>query len=240
MLVILLLTRRMANPPKESEPPLDYVGAVLSAVGLGLIVYGVLRSGEWGWIQPKPGGTSWAGLSPTVWLILGGLFVLWIFIALAGAAGGARRGAAGAPRDAAQSAADRRPADVLLPVPGAGRAVLRGAAVPVGLPRPVGDRHRRADPAAVGDAARCCDRDPAAVARRVAATGGAGRAAGDAGRDGGAARRARRRGRGGDRAGAAAAGRARHRRARLPARRRHGLRRARRPRAARSAASRTR
>ena len=44
-----------------------------------LLVFGVLRSGEWGWIQPKAGGPSWAGLSPTVWLILGGLFVIWLF-----------------------------------------------------------------------------------------------------------------------------------------------------------------
>ena len=80
VLVILLLTRRMATPPKEAEPPLDVVGAILSAVGLGLIVYGVLRSSEWGWIQPKPDGTSWAGLSPTVWLVIGGLFVLWLFM----------------------------------------------------------------------------------------------------------------------------------------------------------------
>jgi len=80
VLVILLLTRRMANPPMEAEPPLDTVGAVLSAVGLGLIVFGVLRSSEWGWIQPKPGGTSWAGLSPTVWLVVAGLFVLWLFM----------------------------------------------------------------------------------------------------------------------------------------------------------------
>jgi hypothetical protein len=40
---------------------------------------GVLRSGEWGWIQPKSGGPSWAGLSPTIWLIIGGLFVIWVF-----------------------------------------------------------------------------------------------------------------------------------------------------------------
>jgi Na+/melibiose symporter-like transporter len=39
----------------------------------------VLRSAEWGWIQPKADGPSWAGLSPTVWLILAGLFVVWIF-----------------------------------------------------------------------------------------------------------------------------------------------------------------
>ncbi len=32
------------------------IGTVLSAPGLGLLVFGVLRSSEWGWIQPKAGG----------------------------------------------------------------------------------------------------------------------------------------------------------------------------------------
>jgi EmrB/QacA subfamily drug resistance transporter len=77
--IILLATRRIADAPSETRPQLDVVGAVLSAIGLGLVVFGVLRSSEWGWIEPKPGGTSWAGLSPTVWLVLGGLLVLWLF-----------------------------------------------------------------------------------------------------------------------------------------------------------------
>jgi MFS family permease len=79
VLLILLLTRRIADAPVEERPQLDVVGAVLSALGLGLLVFGVLRSGEWGWVQPKSGGPSWAGLSPTIWLVLGGLFVIWIF-----------------------------------------------------------------------------------------------------------------------------------------------------------------
>jgi Na+/melibiose symporter-like transporter len=77
--VILLFTRRIADAPAEKRPQLDIVGAVLSAAGLASIVYGVLRSSEWGWIQPKPDGPSWAGVSPTVWLILIGLFLLWVF-----------------------------------------------------------------------------------------------------------------------------------------------------------------
>ena len=77
--VILLLTRRIADAPVEKRPRLDVVGSVLSALGLGLLVFGVLRTGEWGWIQPKPDGPSWAGLSPTVWLVLAGLFVIWLF-----------------------------------------------------------------------------------------------------------------------------------------------------------------
>jgi len=79
VIAILALTRRIADAPVEERPRLDLVGAALSALGLGLLVFGVLRSSEWGWIQPKPGGTSWAGLSPTMWLVLLGLFVLWLF-----------------------------------------------------------------------------------------------------------------------------------------------------------------
>ena len=56
VLVILLLTRRIADAPAETRPKLDLVGTVLSAAGLGMLVFGVLRSSEWGWIQPKAGG----------------------------------------------------------------------------------------------------------------------------------------------------------------------------------------
>ena len=79
VLVILVMTRKIADAPVERRPQLDYVGSVLSALGLGMLVFGVLRTSEWGWIEPKPGGPEWAGLSPSVWLVLGGLFVIWLF-----------------------------------------------------------------------------------------------------------------------------------------------------------------
>jgi MFS family permease len=79
VLAILVLTRRIADAPVGERPRLDVVGTVLSAAGLGFIVFGVLRSSEWGWIHPKPDGPSWANLSPTVWLILIGLLVMWVF-----------------------------------------------------------------------------------------------------------------------------------------------------------------
>ena len=79
VLVILVFTRRIADAPSETRPRLDYVGAVLSAVGLGLFVFGVLRSSEWGWLHAKAGGPSWGGVSPTFWLILAGMFVIWVF-----------------------------------------------------------------------------------------------------------------------------------------------------------------
>jgi MFS family permease len=79
VLLILLLARRIADSPVTEKPKLDLVGAALSALGLGLFVFGILKSGEWGWIQPREGGPTWAGLSPVIWLLLGGLFVLWVF-----------------------------------------------------------------------------------------------------------------------------------------------------------------
>jgi hypothetical protein len=71
--------RRGQAPPEEGAR-LDVVGTVLSALGLGLIVYGVLRSGTWGLIQPKEGAPEWLGLSPVIWLILGGGMVLRVFL----------------------------------------------------------------------------------------------------------------------------------------------------------------
>src|SRR4051794_5683497 len=79
VLGILVLARKIADAPVGERPRLDYVGALLSALGLGLFVFGVLRSSEWGWIRPKPDGPSWGGVSPTVWLMLAGLLVIWIF-----------------------------------------------------------------------------------------------------------------------------------------------------------------
>ncbi|MGI5220681.1 MFS transporter [Nocardia sp. CA-290969] len=75
--VIMLLLRRMADSPPE-QARLDIVGSVLSVGGLGMIVYGVLRSSEWGWIQERPGEPGLFGLSLVVWLLLGGLLLLYL------------------------------------------------------------------------------------------------------------------------------------------------------------------
>ena len=80
VMVILAFTRRMADTPPEAGAGLDLVGTGLSALGLGLIVYGVLRSGTWGFVRAKPEAPEWLGLSPVIWLILIGLVVLALFI----------------------------------------------------------------------------------------------------------------------------------------------------------------
>jgi MFS family permease len=80
VLAILALARRLADVRPETRARLDLVGAALSALGIGLIVFGVLRAGEWGFVQPKPGAPEWLGLSPTIWLLLGGGAVIWLFV----------------------------------------------------------------------------------------------------------------------------------------------------------------
>ncbi|MEW2583350.1 MFS transporter [Streptomyces virginiae] len=77
---ILLLARPIADAVSEERPRIDLVGVVLSALGLGIFVYGVLRSDEWGWFRPKTGGPAWFGVSLTVWLMLLGIFLVWLFL----------------------------------------------------------------------------------------------------------------------------------------------------------------
>jgi MFS family permease len=87
--VILLLRRRLkSSPAAEHRPRLDVVGVALSAVGLGLVVYGIVKSSEWGLIEPRGamtvGGTEITpfGFSVVPFFILAGFgflaaFALW-------------------------------------------------------------------------------------------------------------------------------------------------------------------
>jgi MFS family permease len=80
VVAILALTRRIEEPAPEARARLDVFGIVLSALGLGLVVYGILRSGTWGFVEAKQGAPTWLGLSPVIWLILGGGAVLCGFV----------------------------------------------------------------------------------------------------------------------------------------------------------------
>ena len=80
VLVILLLTRRMNDTPAEEGARLDLVGTALSALGLGAIVLGILKSGTWGFVKPKPDAPAWLGLSPVIWLVFAGAGVLVLFV----------------------------------------------------------------------------------------------------------------------------------------------------------------
>src|SRR3954451_10451038 len=80
VIVILILNRRTADVAPETGIHLDLVGTGFSAVGLGLIVFSILKASAWGLFAPKAGAPSWFGLSPVVWLFLAGGCVLWGFL----------------------------------------------------------------------------------------------------------------------------------------------------------------
>jgi MFS family permease len=80
VIAILFLVRRISGGAKEKSVRLDLVGTGLSALGLGLVVFGIRRSGTWGLVQAKPEGPEWLGLSPSIWLILAGTVVVWLFL----------------------------------------------------------------------------------------------------------------------------------------------------------------
>jgi EmrB/QacA subfamily drug resistance transporter len=89
VIVILLLRRRLQKGPAVEHPPrLDVVGVALSTLGLGFMVFGILKSSEWGLIEPRGALTIGGheitpfGFSVVPWLILAGLgflaaFAIW-------------------------------------------------------------------------------------------------------------------------------------------------------------------
>jgi MFS family permease len=79
VLVILVLARRMKDTPPEKGVRLDIGGTALSALGLGMAVFAILRAGTWGFVQSKPGAPEWIGLSPSIWLLLAGGATLALF-----------------------------------------------------------------------------------------------------------------------------------------------------------------
>jgi EmrB/QacA subfamily drug resistance transporter len=78
--VILLSVRGIKDTPPEARVAFDLLGALLSIVGLSLTVFGVLRAGVWGFVRPKAGAPTVLGVSPVVWLVLGGLLVIGLLL----------------------------------------------------------------------------------------------------------------------------------------------------------------
>ena len=77
---IVFMARTVADAPSEEQPRLDWLGSVLWAGGMGLIIIGVLRSSEWGWILPADGAPSVLGMSLVVWFVLAGLALILLFM----------------------------------------------------------------------------------------------------------------------------------------------------------------
>jgi EmrB/QacA subfamily drug resistance transporter len=89
VVAILLLRRHITRAPAIEHPPtLDVFGVLLSSIGLALVVFGILKSSEWGLVEPRGaltiGGTEITpfGFSAVPFLILlgGGFlaaFTMW-------------------------------------------------------------------------------------------------------------------------------------------------------------------
>ena len=77
VVAILFVLRRIADVPPQPAS-IDVVGSVLSALGLALVVFGVLKSSSWGWVRPTPNGPALFGASLTIWFILAGIGVLYV------------------------------------------------------------------------------------------------------------------------------------------------------------------
>ena len=85
---ILFLRGQVRQAPRAAHRPrLDIVGVALSSLGLGLIVFAILASSTWGFVQPRTpptiSGTEITplGFSPVPFMVLAGLALLWLFSA---------------------------------------------------------------------------------------------------------------------------------------------------------------
>jgi MFS family permease len=76
-IAILLAVRVIAEPERTGpRPSLDWVGSVVSALGLALVVLGVLQASNWGWLQPHESPVEPFGFSLTPFVIAAGLVLL--------------------------------------------------------------------------------------------------------------------------------------------------------------------
>jgi hypothetical protein len=167
---ILFLTGRIADAAPAAPVQLDLIGTLLSALGLGLLVYGILRSGAWALVQPKPGAPTWLGLSPSIWLIFAGGIVLWAFLLWEYRRLRSRTEPLIDPAILKKRPAARRSHRLLLPVPAAGRdlrrtvpqtanrrrAVIRPGGVPRHSRPDRGLRRRRTDHPSPGSRPASC------------------------------------------------------------------------------------
>ena len=79
---ILAGTRLIREPERDGRPPvLDWVGGVLSAAGLALVVFAVLQASNWGWLAPRSSPIEPFGFSLTPFVIAAGGLVLAGFVA---------------------------------------------------------------------------------------------------------------------------------------------------------------
>lgn len=86
MILVLIVSGRIKDVPGDRALRIDLWSVVLSAAGMAMLVFGVLQSKTWGWITPlappQIGDVTIApfGISPVAYLVMLGIFVLWLFL----------------------------------------------------------------------------------------------------------------------------------------------------------------
>ncbi|HEX4806587.1 MAG TPA: MFS transporter [Conexibacter sp.] len=76
--IVVATPRLVRDAPREGPAPaLDWVGSVLSALGLGLVVYGVLSASRWGWLAPRDSPLTPFGFSLTPFVVAAGGVLLY-------------------------------------------------------------------------------------------------------------------------------------------------------------------
>lgn len=80
VIAILALTPRIGDARLEGERPnLDILGSVLSALGLGVMVLGMLQASTWGWLEPKDSPVEPFGFALTPFVVAAGGLILASF-----------------------------------------------------------------------------------------------------------------------------------------------------------------
>jgi EmrB/QacA subfamily drug resistance transporter len=77
---ILASIRTVREPELKPGATLDWVGSVLSALGLGLVVFGVLQASTWGWLKPLNSPIEPFGFSLVPFVVGAGAMVLLGFV----------------------------------------------------------------------------------------------------------------------------------------------------------------
>ena len=80
LLIVASIGWLHASPAPDEKPKVDWIGALLSALGLGLFVYGILQASEWGWLANANSPVTPFGMALTPFVIGAGLLLLgWFF-----------------------------------------------------------------------------------------------------------------------------------------------------------------
>lgn len=85
MIVVLLVANKIADQKIKNRTKIDMPSVIMSALGMGILVFGILQSKVWGWIKPLGAPTingheiTPLGISLVAYLILAGIIILWMF-----------------------------------------------------------------------------------------------------------------------------------------------------------------